>query len=159
MGHHLVHMTPNVPKYMCFPRSWTLTPVGCPSSTPPDMCRCVKLTMTERANEMSNIFNSWEKERQLCDLVQAPWFAHPLHNRRECYSHKSSQNLQGDTTWKNTAQRLTISAVMWQWLKIRVPNDPQKWSCLVGKPSILGVDNFEPLPCIVCATYWHIVKA
>ena len=23
-------------------------------------------------------------------------------------------------------------------------NDPQKWSCLVGKPSILGVDNFEP---------------
>ena len=23
-------------------------------------------------------------------------------------------------------------------------NDPRKWSCLVGKPSILGVDNFEP---------------
>ena len=29
---------------------------------------------------------------------------------------------------------------------IRVPNDPQKWSCLVGKPLILGVDNFEPYP-------------
>ena len=23
-------------------------------------------------------------------------------------------------------------------------NDPEKWSCLVGKPSIFGVDNFEP---------------
>ena len=37
-------------------------------------------------------------------------------------------------------------SLTWLWLKIRVPNDPQKWSCLVGKPSILGVDNFEPQP-------------
>ena len=25
-----------------------------------------------------------------------------------------------------------VRLVIWQWLKIRVPNDPQEWSCLVG---------------------------
>ena len=39
------------------------------------------------------------------------------------------------------AEKLSMNQVTWLWLKFRVItiHDPQKWSCLVGKPSIRGL--------------------
>ena len=34
----------------------------------------------------------------------------------------------------------------WQWLKIRVPNDPPIMVIFSWKPSIWSINNFEPYP-------------